>query len=257
MGLSIGPRVGANTLTIGDAAGMVNPFNGEGIAYGYESGRLAAAVLGEALLDDDGPALLALYDERLDAAYGDYYKVARAFVRLISEPKVLAGLRRRGTARRPRDARAARDHGEPHEQRHDGSRRASAIDAITALGKVHPRTGLEYGLSRGDARLEELNAPLTSTRSSARATCSTRPESSDFGLGETADERAQRHLVVPVVITTITRFSLAVTLGTVMDTTPPRDHPLVKVVGCQFVATALVGALHAEARQDQCRRSTS
>ncbi|HWD96712.1 MAG TPA: geranylgeranyl reductase family protein [Acidimicrobiales bacterium] len=88
MGLSIGPRVGANTLTIGDATGMVNPFNGEGIAYGYESGRLAASVLGEALLNND-ETVLRLYDERLDAAYGDYYKVARGFVRLISEPKVL------------------------------------------------------------------------------------------------------------------------------------------------------------------------
>ena len=89
MGLSIGPRVGANTLTIGDATGMVNPFNGEGIAYGYESGRLAAGVLGEALLANDASAL-SLYDERLDAAYGDYYKVARAFVRLISEPRILS-----------------------------------------------------------------------------------------------------------------------------------------------------------------------
>jgi menaquinone-9 beta-reductase len=88
MGLSIGPRVGVNTLTIGDATGMVNPFNGEGIAYGYESGRLAAAVLGEALLAED-PTALELYDQRLDAAYGDYYKVARGFVRLISEPRIL------------------------------------------------------------------------------------------------------------------------------------------------------------------------
>jgi geranylgeranyl reductase family protein len=88
MGLSIGPRVGANTLTIGDATGTVNPFNGEGIAYGYETGRLAAAVLGEALLNNDA-SMLRLYDEELQAAYGDYYKVARAFVRLISEPKVL------------------------------------------------------------------------------------------------------------------------------------------------------------------------
>jgi flavin-dependent dehydrogenase len=88
MGLSIGPRVGANTLTIGDATGMVNPFNGEGIAYGYETGRLAAGVLGEALLNDD-ETVLRLYDERLNEAYGEYYKVARAFVRLISEPKVL------------------------------------------------------------------------------------------------------------------------------------------------------------------------
>jgi geranylgeranyl reductase family protein len=88
MGLALGPRTGANTLTIGDAAGTVNPFNGEGIAYGYETGRLAAGVVGEALLANDDSAL-ALYDERLDQAYGDYYKLARAFVRIISEPKIL------------------------------------------------------------------------------------------------------------------------------------------------------------------------
>jgi geranylgeranyl reductase family protein len=89
MGMSIGPRHGENTLVIGDASGMVNPFNGEGIAYGYESGRIAASVLGEALLADDA-SLLPLYDERLEGAYGDYFRVARAFVRLISEPKALA-----------------------------------------------------------------------------------------------------------------------------------------------------------------------
>jgi flavin-dependent dehydrogenase len=97
MGLAIGPRIGANTMIIGDAAGTVNPFNGEGIAYGYETGRLGAGVLGEALLTDN-PSVLALYDERLEFAYGDYFKVARAFVRLISEPKIMtvflsAGLR--------------------------------------------------------------------------------------------------------------------------------------------------------------------
>jgi geranylgeranyl reductase family protein len=89
MGLSIGPRVGPNTIAIGDAAGTVNPFNGEGISYGYETGRLAAAVLGDALASGDARAL-ERYDEELDRAYGDYYKVARAFVRLISEPQILA-----------------------------------------------------------------------------------------------------------------------------------------------------------------------
>ena len=88
MGLSIGPRVGANTLVIGDASGTVNPFNGEGIAYGYETGRLAAGVVGGALAADDLSAL-ALYEQRLEEAYGDYYKVARAFVRVISEPRIL------------------------------------------------------------------------------------------------------------------------------------------------------------------------
>jgi hypothetical protein len=89
MGLALGPRVGPNTLTIGDAAGTVNPFNGEGIAYGYETGRLAAAVVGEALIADD-LGKLALYDTRIDDAYGEYYKVARMFVRIISEPQILS-----------------------------------------------------------------------------------------------------------------------------------------------------------------------
>jgi geranylgeranyl reductase family protein len=89
MGLALGPRSGSNTLTIGDAAGTVNPFNGEGIAYGYETGRIAAAVIAEALLANDA-TLLGLYDERLESAYGDYFKVARAFVRIISEPKILS-----------------------------------------------------------------------------------------------------------------------------------------------------------------------
>ena len=89
MGMALGPRVGPNTLTIGDAAGTVNPFNGEGISYGYESGRLAAGVVAEALLADD-LSLLSLYDTRMDNAYGEYYKVARMFVRIISEPQILA-----------------------------------------------------------------------------------------------------------------------------------------------------------------------
>ena len=89
MGLAIGPRRGPNTLLIGDAAGTVNPFNGEGISYGYETGRLAAAAVGAALADND-PSQLRLYDETMESAYGDYYKVARAFVRIISEPEILA-----------------------------------------------------------------------------------------------------------------------------------------------------------------------
>jgi len=89
MGMSVGPHFGPNTLTIGDAAGTINPFNGEGIAYGYETGRLAAGTLGMALLNDDA-SVLSHYDTSLDEYYGEYYKVARAFVRIISEPTILA-----------------------------------------------------------------------------------------------------------------------------------------------------------------------
>jgi geranylgeranyl reductase family protein len=88
MGLSVGPRAGGNVLLAGDAAGTINPFNGEGIAYGYETGRLAAAALGHALSGEGDPAL-ADYDRQIEAAYGPYYKVARAFVRMISNPTVM------------------------------------------------------------------------------------------------------------------------------------------------------------------------
>jgi len=88
MGLSVGPRVGHNVLIAGDAGGAINPFNGEGIAYGYETGRLAAAALGHALTGAGARALRA-YDRELTAAYGPYYKVARSFVHLISHPDAM------------------------------------------------------------------------------------------------------------------------------------------------------------------------
>ena len=88
MGLSVGPRAGGNVLIAGDAGGVINPFNGEGIAYGYETGRFAAAALGRALTGG-GSAALADYDHELQAAYGSYFKVARAFVHLISHPEAM------------------------------------------------------------------------------------------------------------------------------------------------------------------------
>ncbi len=88
MGLSVGPRSGSNVVVAGDAAGCINPFNGEGIAYGYETGRLAAAALGRAL-SGEGDRALDDYGRQLDDAYGAYYKVARAFVRMISNPRAM------------------------------------------------------------------------------------------------------------------------------------------------------------------------
>jgi menaquinone-9 beta-reductase len=88
MGLSVGPRAGGNIVITGDASGAINPFNGEGIAYGYETGRLAAAALGHALTGEGERALLD-YDRELTAAYGPYFKVARAFVHLISNPEAM------------------------------------------------------------------------------------------------------------------------------------------------------------------------
>ena len=88
MGLTVGPRIGPTTLVVGDASGSINPFNGEGISYGYETGRLAAASLGEAL-SGDGFAGLERYETRLEEAYNLYYRVARAFIRVIANPELM------------------------------------------------------------------------------------------------------------------------------------------------------------------------
>jgi geranylgeranyl reductase family protein len=88
MSFSVGPATGPTHVVAGDAAGAINPFNGEGIAYAYETGRMAAAAVAEALSADDGLALQG-YDARLQATYGLYYKVARAFVRLIGRPELM------------------------------------------------------------------------------------------------------------------------------------------------------------------------
>jgi geranylgeranyl reductase family protein len=87
MGMSVGPHVGPTWLVTGDA-GTVNPFNGEGIAYAYESGRYAADAVDLALSSGDGMALRT-YEQRLQAEYALYYKVARAFVRVIGHPELM------------------------------------------------------------------------------------------------------------------------------------------------------------------------
>ena len=88
MGLAVGPRIGPTTVVVGDATASINPFNGEGIAYGYESGRLAAAALGGAL-SGEGFEALRRYDELLDDTYGLYFRMAQLFVRMISRPEVM------------------------------------------------------------------------------------------------------------------------------------------------------------------------
>ena len=89
MGLAVGPRVGAGVLLTGDATGSVNPFNGEGISYGYETGRLAALSVAR-YLNDGGQEALDAHEELLESTYGDYYRVARVFVKVITNPQVMA-----------------------------------------------------------------------------------------------------------------------------------------------------------------------
>ena len=79
-------------LLLGDAGGMVNPFNGEGIAYAMESARLAADVVAQALSRPDEASrerALQAYPQVMKDALGGYYTLGRVFVRLIGNPKVM------------------------------------------------------------------------------------------------------------------------------------------------------------------------
>jgi flavin-dependent dehydrogenase len=91
MGLSVGPQAGPTWLVVGDAGGSINPFNGEGIAYAYETGRFAADAVHLALTSGDGMALQT-YRQRVEDAYALYYKMARAFVRIIGRPELMKAL---------------------------------------------------------------------------------------------------------------------------------------------------------------------
>jgi len=95
MGGSVGPNKGPTYLVVGDAAGSVNPFNGEGIDYAYETGRLAADTIHEALVSGD-PLVLSAYPRQVQAEYGQYFKVARLFARIIGHPTLMRELTRVG-----------------------------------------------------------------------------------------------------------------------------------------------------------------
>jgi geranylgeranyl reductase family protein len=57
---------GGGVLLVGDAAGLVDPFSGEGVGNAMLSGRLAAEVADEAIsANDTGEAFLKRYEERL------------------------------------------------------------------------------------------------------------------------------------------------------------------------------------------------
>jgi geranylgeranyl reductase family protein len=102
MGFNRTPHYANGLLLAGDAGGMVNPFNGEGIGYALESGEIAARVITQALSRPTAAsAELALrgYPAALDAAYGGYYTLARTFVRLIGRPGFMQFATRHGVKR--------------------------------------------------------------------------------------------------------------------------------------------------------------
>ena len=87
MGGAVSGVAGANWLLVGDAAGCVNPLNGEGIDYGLETGRLAAELMAGGTSDLAGawPALLREH-------YGQAFSIARRLAGLLTVPRLLPTL---------------------------------------------------------------------------------------------------------------------------------------------------------------------
>ncbi|HUD40144.1 MAG TPA: geranylgeranyl reductase family protein [Streptosporangiaceae bacterium] len=99
MGFNRTPHYTRGLVLVGDAAGMVNPFNGEGIAYAMESGEIAARSIVQALARPTAAGAeraLQGYPVALKQNYGGYYTLGRTFVKLIGNPNFMKFATRHG-----------------------------------------------------------------------------------------------------------------------------------------------------------------
>ena len=88
MGHNRRPPVYRGAVLVGDAAGMVNPFNGEGISYAIEAAQFAAEAADAALRTrSDGP--LEGYARAVADAWGGYYTLGRWFLEVMGHPEVM------------------------------------------------------------------------------------------------------------------------------------------------------------------------
>lgn len=98
------PHYGRGLVLVGDAGGMVNPFNGEGIAYAMESAELAAAAIAEAHSRGFGTAsaekAMQAYPAQIRDSLGGYYRLGMIFVKLIGDPRIMHLCTRYGLPRK-------------------------------------------------------------------------------------------------------------------------------------------------------------
>jgi geranylgeranyl reductase family protein len=91
MGGAVSGVAGANWLLVGDAAGCVNPLNGEGIDYGLETGHLAAQLLADTI-----PNVSMDYTRQwapiLRRQYGTAFSIARRLAGYLTVPGLLPTL---------------------------------------------------------------------------------------------------------------------------------------------------------------------
>jgi menaquinone-9 beta-reductase len=102
MGFNRKPHYSRGLMLVGDAGGMVSPFNGEGIAYAMQGARRAAEVVVQArsrTTDAARESTLATYPQIMAEELGGYYSLGRVFVRLIEHPEVMRVCTRYGLPR--------------------------------------------------------------------------------------------------------------------------------------------------------------
>ncbi len=87
------PQAVPGLLLVGDAAGAVNPFNGEGIAYAIETAEIAAELTHEALVKDR-PGLAMMYPTVLRERYGAYFTLGRGFAKIVGRPAIMGAATR-------------------------------------------------------------------------------------------------------------------------------------------------------------------
>ena len=89
MGFNRTPLHHKGLLLVGDSGGFVNPFNGEGISYAMEAGRVAADVIDTAIRARD-TSLLDEYDAELRRRrWGGYYTLGKVFTHVVGNPTMM------------------------------------------------------------------------------------------------------------------------------------------------------------------------
>jgi len=102
MGFNRVPQYSRGVLLVGDAGGMINPFNGEGIAYAMEAAALAAEIVVQALVarsEAGRERVLNSYPRVLRETWGGYFTLGRMFVNAIGNPAFMKFATRHGLTR--------------------------------------------------------------------------------------------------------------------------------------------------------------
>ncbi|HEY8716969.1 geranylgeranyl reductase family protein [Pengzhenrongella sp.] len=92
MGFNRTPLYTRGLMLVGDSGGMVSPFNGEGIAYAMQAGRVAADAIVQAkarTTDSARERALETYPRIMREDLGGYYTLGRYFVKLIEHPQIM------------------------------------------------------------------------------------------------------------------------------------------------------------------------